>query len=67
MKIAIGSDHAGFLYKEQIRAWLQDQRYEITDLGTHSEAPIDGARIVAIEPASVTIVIENQRQTLRLH
>ncbi len=41
MKIVIGSDHAGFLYKGFIAAWLQEQGHEVANMGTHSEAPID--------------------------
>ena len=39
MKIAIGSDHAGFAYKERIRKMLQEAGHEVRDFGTHSEAP----------------------------
>jgi len=41
MKIAIGSDHAGFRYKEKIRAFLQEQGHEVKDFGTFSEEPVD--------------------------
>ena len=41
MKIAIGSDHAGFQYKEQIRVFLQGLGHSVTDFGTHSEEPVD--------------------------
>ncbi len=41
MKIAIGSDHAGFKYKESIRNFLQQAGHEVTDFGTDSEAPAD--------------------------
>lgn len=41
MKIAIASDHAGFLYKEQIKALLNDLGHEVRDFGTSSEAPVD--------------------------
>lgn len=41
MKIAIGSDHAGFAYKEKIRALLQELGHEVRDYGTHSEAACD--------------------------
>ena len=41
MKIAIGSDHAGFRYKESIRDWLKARGHDVTDLGTHSEEPVD--------------------------
>jgi ribose 5-phosphate isomerase B len=32
--IAIGSDHAAFLFKEEIKAYLIDKGYEIRDFGT---------------------------------
>jgi len=41
MKIAIGSDHAGFQYKERIKELLQSLGHEVTDLGAHSEEPVD--------------------------
>jgi len=41
MKIAIGSDHAGFLYKEKIRDFLRERGHSVTDFGTHSEEPVD--------------------------
>ena len=41
MKIAIGSDHAGFHYKEKIRELLHDLGHEVKDFGTNSEAPAD--------------------------
>lgn len=41
MIIAIGSDHAGFLYKEKIKLYLTDSGHEVVDFGTDSEAPVD--------------------------
>src|SRR5258706_15633599 len=41
MKIAIGSDHAGFQYKEQIRDLLEQLGHSVTDFGTNSAAPVD--------------------------
>ena len=41
MKIAIGSDHAGFLYKEAIRAHLSALGHEVKDFGTHSTDAVD--------------------------
>lgn len=41
MKIAIGSDHAGFEYKEQIKALLQKLGHEVRDFGTDSTASVD--------------------------
>jgi ribose 5-phosphate isomerase B len=41
MKIAIGSDHAGFAYKEKIKEFLAGLGHEVTDFGTDSEEPVD--------------------------
>lgn len=41
MRIAIGSDHAGFAYKEMIRRALAEQGHEVRDFGTTSEDPVD--------------------------
>lgn len=41
MKIAIGSDHAGYRYKEEIEKFLQDRGHEVKDFGTHSEDSVD--------------------------
>jgi ribose 5-phosphate isomerase B len=41
MKIAIGSDHAGFRYKEEIKRWLSEHGHEVHDIGTYSEEPVD--------------------------
>lgn len=39
--IAIGSDHAGFQLKEEIKAHLLKQGYEVNDLGCYSTASVD--------------------------
>jgi len=41
MKIAIGSDHAGFKYKEKIKQLLEGLGHEVADFGTDSETPVD--------------------------
>lgn len=41
MRIAVGSDHAGFNYKQQILAMLRDAGHEAADFGTHSTASVD--------------------------
>ena len=41
MKIAIASDHAGFEYKEAIRAWLATQGHEARDFGCFSAERVD--------------------------
>ncbi len=39
--VAIGSDHAGFQYKEAIKASLLAAGHTVRDFGTASEAPCD--------------------------
>ncbi len=41
MKIALGSDHAGFKYKEAIKQYLLGLGHEVTDYGTNSEEVVD--------------------------
>jgi len=41
MKVAIGSDHAGFAYKEAIKTTLIAEGHAVRDFGTTSEAPVD--------------------------
>jgi len=41
MNIAIGSDHAGFHYKQEIIAHLRQAGHEVADFGTGSEIPVD--------------------------
>ena len=41
MRIAMGSDHAGFVLKEDVKAFLSDEGHEVTDFGTDSELPVD--------------------------
>jgi len=41
MRIAIGSDHAGFHYKEMLKQHLVAHSHEVRDFGTHSTDPVD--------------------------
>lgn len=41
MKIAIGSDHAGFAYKAILRPLLEGAGHQVTDVGATSEVPDD--------------------------
>jgi ribose 5-phosphate isomerase B len=41
MNIIIGSDHAGFDLKEQIRKFLSEKGYNIKDVGTFSHESVD--------------------------
>ena len=41
MRIAIGSDHAGFSLKEKVLPALKEQGHELTDLGSYDPEPVD--------------------------
>lgn len=41
MRIAVGSDHAGYLLKEHIAGMLAATGHEVVDVGTYSEEPVD--------------------------
>jgi ribose 5-phosphate isomerase B len=41
MKIALASDHAGYVEKERLKPLLQDLGLEVDDLGTASEESVD--------------------------
>lgn len=41
MRIAIGSDHAGFELKEDVKAFLIKEKHEVLDVGTYSKDPVD--------------------------
>lgn len=43
MKVAIGSDHAGFALKEFLIGYLKDLGFEVRDEGTFDESPADYA------------------------
>lgn len=41
MKISIGSDHAGYKYKEEVKKYLEKKGYEMVDVGTNSTESCD--------------------------
>jgi transaldolase/glucose-6-phosphate isomerase len=41
MRIALGSDHAGFELKEAVKSHLAGEKHEVLDVGTHSKDPVD--------------------------
>lgn len=53
VKIAIGSDHAGFAYKEKIKILLAGLGHEVSDFGTFSAEPVDYP--VFIRPAAQAV------------
>ncbi|MDK9294601.1 ribose 5-phosphate isomerase B [Propionibacterium freudenreichii] len=64
MRIAMGSDHAGFELKEHLKGYLQDKGHDVIDVGTHSTESVDypvygagAARKVAAGEADRAIVV----------
>lgn len=41
MKIGLGSDHAGYKLKEEIKRHLESKKIEVKDYGAHSEESVD--------------------------
>ncbi len=41
MRIVIGGDHAGFQLKTQLIPFLEEMGHHVTDVGAHSEEPVD--------------------------
>jgi RpiB/LacA/LacB family sugar-phosphate isomerase len=41
MRVAIGTDHAGFELKERLKLALREWGHEVDDLGTYSTEPVD--------------------------
>ena len=54
MKISLGTDHAGFHYKEKVKALLVELGHEVKDFGTFSEEPVDYP--LFIRPAAEAVV-----------
>ena len=64
MKIALGSDHGGYLLKNEISAFLKGRSVEVIDVGTDSDESVDYpdfgekvARLVATGCADSGIVV----------
>jgi ribose 5-phosphate isomerase B len=53
MKISLGTDHAGFRYKEKVKALLTELGHEVKDFGTFNEDPVDYP--VFIRPAAEAV------------
>lgn len=55
MRIAIGSDHAGFHYKERIKGILARWGHDVTDFGTSSDESVDYPRF--IRPVALAVAL----------
>lgn len=41
MRVSMGSDHAGYRLKEELKTFLQTEGHEVLDVGTDSEETVD--------------------------
>jgi ribose 5-phosphate isomerase B len=69
VRIAMGSDHAGYRLKEELGAFLRAEGHDVLDLGTATEDPVDypafcaaAARAVAEGRADRGIVLGGSGQ-----
>jgi ribose 5-phosphate isomerase B len=69
VRIAIGSDHAGFVLKQHLMEFLRAGGHDLVDLGTDSTEPVDYppicasvARVVVGREAEVGIVLGGSGQ-----
>ncbi|CAN5264548.1 ribose 5-phosphate isomerase B [soil metagenome] len=53
MRIALGTDHAGFRLKEKVKELLESLGHEVTDFGTFSEDSVDYPKF--IRPAAEAV------------
>jgi ribose 5-phosphate isomerase B len=69
MRVVIGSDHAGYRLKENLKDFLKESGHEVRDLGTDSEEPVDypdvcaaAARVVAAGEADRAVLVGGSGQ-----
>jgi len=48
MRIALSADHAGYLLKDELAAWLREQGHDVIDLGTNGPESVDYPRFGAL-------------------
>ncbi len=64
MKIAIGADHAGFEFKEQLKEFLVKNNYDVKDFGAHTFDKNDGFPDYALPVAKSVAEGESERGVL---
>ena len=69
MRVVVGSDHAGYRLKEDLKPFLEGEGHDVHDLGTHSEEPVDypdvcaaAARVVAAGDADRAVLVGGSGQ-----
>lgn len=53
MRVAVASDHAGYLLKQALATHLADAGYAVYDLGAHDQEPVDYPDIAAAASRAV--------------
>jgi len=61
MRIAVGSDHAGFHLKEHVKLELAAAGHEVVDVGTGSSRAVDYPRFAADAARRIASVNAHQR------
>ena len=68
MRIAIGSDHAGYQLKEHVRTWLAERQIDVRDVGARALDPADdypdfaraveacGCRFIGPSPEAIALM-----------
>jgi ribose 5-phosphate isomerase B len=53
MRVSMGSDHAGYRLKEELKTFLQTEGHEVLDVGTDSEETVDYPDFCAVAVRAV--------------
>ena len=53
MRIALSADHAGYLLKDELAAWLRDGGYDVLDLGANGPESVDYPRYGELLAAAI--------------
>jgi ribose 5-phosphate isomerase B len=54
LKLAIASDHAGYIFKERLKQRFEKSDFEIIDFGTDSEEPVDYPDFIGLAARAVS-------------
>lgn len=64
MRIALAADHAGYVLKDELAAWLRELGHDVLDLGTNGADSVDYpqfgtrlARSIATEAAEIGVAV----------
>lgn len=58
MNVLIGADHRGFMLKEQLKKWLTEKGYQVTDTGSAQLEPEDDYPVISFSLAEKLLATE---------